>query len=85
MVPVFTLCCGKMLEEWERMVNLQGTCEVEMWTELQKLTADAISRAAFGSDYKQGKKIFELQKELILLVLEAMQTIYIPGFRFSPI
>ncbi|XP_024932549.3 cytochrome P450 CYP72A616 [Ziziphus jujuba] len=84
MVPVFTISCGKMMEKWERMVSLQGTCEVDMWPEFQKLTADVISRAAFGSDYEEGKKIFELQKELILLVVEAMKTIYIPGFRFLP-
>lgn len=79
---MFTISCGKMMEKWERMVSLQGTCEVDMWPEFQKFTADVISRAAFGSDYEEGKKIFELQKELILLVVEAMKTIYIPGFRY---
>ncbi|KAB1209462.1 Cytochrome P450 72A15 [Morella rubra] len=49
-----------------------------------KLTADAISRAAFGSSYEEGKRIFELQTELIMLTLEAMQTLYILGFRFVP-
>ncbi|KAF3439667.1 hypothetical protein FNV43_RR17945 [Rhamnella rubrinervis] len=85
MAPVFTISCSNMIEEWKkRMVNLQGTCEVDMWPEFQKLTADVISRAAFGSNYEEGKKVFELQKELIVLVLEAMQTLYIPGFRFLP-
>lgn len=81
MVPAFTVSCGKMIEEWKKMVNEQGACEADMWIELQKLTADVISRAAFGSSYEEGKKIFELQKELIKLTLEAMQGIYIPGFR----
>lgn len=79
---MFAISCSKMIEEWEkRTVSIQGSCEVDVWPEFQKLTADVISRAAFGSDYEQGKKIFELQKELIMLVLEAMQTLYIPGFR----
>lgn len=63
------------------MVSPQQSYEADIWPELQKLTADVISRAAFGSNYEEGKLIFELQKELILLVLEAMQTLYIPGFR----
>ncbi len=70
-----------MINQWQKMVSSQQRCEVDIWPELQKLTADVISRAAFGSNYEEGKEIFELQKELILLVLEAMQTLYIPGFR----
>lgn len=81
---MFAISCSKMIEEWKkRTVSIQGSCEVDVWPEFQKLTADVISRAAFGSDYEHGKKIFELQKELIMLVLEAMQTLYIPGFRYS--
>jgi cytochrome P450 len=70
-----------MINQWQKMVSPQQRCEVDIWPELQKLTADVISRAAFGSNYEEGKEIFELQKELILLVLVAMQTLYIPGFR----
>ena len=81
MISAFTVSCSKMIEEWKSMVTLQGTCEVDMWIEFRKLTADVISRAAFGSSYEQGKKMFELQEELIKLTLEAMQSIYIPGLR----
>uniref|UniRef100_A0A2N9HMX7 Cytochrome P450 n=1 Tax=Fagus sylvatica TaxID=28930 RepID=A0A2N9HMX7_FAGSY len=84
MIPVFTTSCSRMINQWQKMVSPQQRCEVDIWPELQKLTADVISRAAFGSNYEEGKQIFELQKELILLVLEAMQTLYIPGFRFIP-
>jgi len=84
MIPVFTTSCSRMINQWQKMVSSQQRCEVDIWPELQKLTADVISRAAFGSNYEEGKEIFELQKELILLVLEAMQTLYIPGFRFIP-
>ncbi|GMY36409.1 cytochrome P450 72A397-like [Fagus crenata] len=84
MIPVFTTSCSRMINQWQKMVSPQQRCEVDIWPELQKLTADVISRAAFGSNYEEGKEIFELQKELILLVLEAMQTLYIPGFRFIP-
>ncbi|XP_059433014.1 cytochrome P450 CYP72A616-like [Corylus avellana] len=84
MIPAFTTSCSKMVERWQKMANPQGPCEVDIWPELQKLTADVISRAAFGSNYEEGKHMFELQKELITLVLESMQTTYIPGFRFMP-
>ncbi|CAN0909010.1 Cytochrome P450 CYP72A616 [Linum grandiflorum] len=84
MLPGFALSCSNMIEQWTQMVDPQGCCELDVWPQLQKLSMDVISRAAFGSSYEQGKKIFHLQKELILLVMEAMQSFYIPGFRFVP-
>lgn len=81
MVPLFSVSCGQMIEQWKERASLQSSCEIDVWPELQKLTADAISRTAFGSSYEEGKKIFQLQKELISLTLEAMQSLYIPGFR----
>lgn len=59
----------------------QDRVEVDVWPELQRLTADVISWAAFGSNFEEGKKIFEHLKRLTLLTLEAMQTMYLPGFR----
>ncbi|KAK8351477.1 hypothetical protein V6Z12_A05G035000 [Gossypium hirsutum] len=82
--PAFHLEKLKMIEQWKERASLQSSCEIDVWPELQKLTADAISRTAFGSSYEEGKKIFQLQKELISLTLEAMQSLYIPGFRFIP-
>ncbi|KAM6583577.1 hypothetical protein CsatB_010579 [Cannabis sativa] len=84
MIPAFTVSCSKMIGEWKSLDVTHGTCEVDMWVEFEKLTADVISRAAFGSSYEEGKKMFELQKELILLTVEAMQSMYIPGLRFVP-
>ncbi|XP_016651733.1 PREDICTED: cytochrome P450 72A15-like [Prunus mume] len=84
MVPVFAVGCGEMIEQWKRMVPLQGAWEMDIWPEIQKLSADVISRAAFGSTYEEGKRVFELQKELLVLTFEAMTTLYIPGFRFVP-
>lgn len=82
MIPEFRTSCKEMIEQWKQMVINQENCELDVWPQLQKLTADAISRAAFGTNYEQGKKIFRLQKELIQLTLEAMQTFYIPGLRY---
>jgi len=65
MLPAFSISCSKMIEQWKKMVNHQESCEVDVWPELQNLTMDIISRAAFGSNYEEGKRLFELHKELI--------------------
>ncbi|CAM8896722.1 unnamed protein product [Rhodiola kirilowii] len=45
---------------------------------------DVISRTSFGSSYEEGKRMFELQKELADLAIQVVQTLYIPGWRFLP-
>lgn len=82
MIPAFTSSCSEMIERWQKTVSPRGACEVDVWPDLKKLTADVISRAAFGSNYEEGKRIFELQNELIVLTLEAMLSLNIPGFRY---
>ncbi|MCL7038070.1 hypothetical protein MKW94_013081 [Papaver nudicaule] len=85
MVPAFTSCCAKLIERWTDLVALSGgSCEVDVWPELQNFTGDVLSRAAFGSSFEEGKEIFELQKEQVKLVVEASQSFYVPGFRFLP-
>ena len=52
-----------------------GSVEVEMQKHMVDVTADIISRTAFGSSYEKGKKVFEEQKKLMnLLVLGARAT-----------
>ncbi|WCJ42773.1 Cytochrome P450 72A225 [Euphorbia peplus] len=84
MIPVFATACNQMIEQWKQKIGDEGSIELDVWPELQKVARDIISRAAFGSSYQEGKKIFELQQELVLLTIEAMQSLYIPGFRFVP-
>ncbi|KAL9224221.1 hypothetical protein vseg_000282 [Gypsophila vaccaria] len=84
MVPVMAGTCKDFIDRWKNLTQTEGSCELDIWPELQKLTADVISRTAFGSNYEEGNKIFELQKELVKLVIEVMQTVYIPGYRFIP-
>ncbi|KAK4493042.1 hypothetical protein RD792_018143 [Penstemon davidsonii] len=45
---------------------------------------DVISKVGFGSSHEQGRRIFELQKEQVKLVLQLMQFFFIPGFRHIP-
>ncbi|OVA13383.1 Cytochrome P450 [Macleaya cordata] len=85
MIPAFSISCIELIERWKNLVDpTQGSCELDVWPEMENLTADIISRTAFGSNYKEGKRLFELQKEQIVLTIEAMQSLYIPGFRFLP-
>ncbi|XP_028104005.1 cytochrome P450 CYP72A219-like isoform X1 [Camellia sinensis] len=85
MVPAFYLCCSEMINKWENNIALtEGSCEVDVWPYLQTLTSDVISRAAFGSNYEDGGKIFKLQKELLVLIIQTVSTVYIPGLRFLP-
>ncbi|CAL5406655.1 unnamed protein product [Camellia sinensis] len=75
----------EMINKWENNIALtEGSCEVDVWPYLQTLTSDVISRAAFGSNYEDGGKIFKLQKELIVLIIQTVSTVYIPGARFLP-
>lgn len=71
-----------MINKWKRLVPEEtGTYESDVWPDIQNLTGDAISRAAFGSSYKDGTRIFQLQKEQALLTIKAVQSVYIPGWR----
>ncbi|KAL3500849.1 hypothetical protein ACH5RR_039942 [Cinchona calisaya] len=80
----FLASCCNLIDRWKKLLESDGLSEIDIAPELQSLSADVISRAAFGSNYKEGKKIFELQKEQVMLVLEAHQALYIPGLRFLP-
>ncbi|XP_062007275.1 cytochrome P450 72A397-like [Rosa rugosa] len=85
MLPAFYESCDDMIKEWERSVSKGGlSCELDVFPSLQHLTADVISRTAFGSSYQEGRKIFELLKEQTGYALKTAHTIYIPGWRFVP-
>ncbi|EOA32211.1 hypothetical protein CARUB_v10015468mg [Capsella rubella] len=85
MVPAFHQSCIEVVNEWEKLVSDKGSsCEVDVWPWLVSLSADGISRTAFGSSYKQGKRIFQLQAELAQLIILSVQTTYIPGWQYLP-
>ncbi|KAM3343450.1 hypothetical protein P3S68_025539 [Capsicum galapagoense] len=83
MLPAFKLTISDVLNKWKKVVSKEGS-EIDVWLYLQTLTSDAISRTAFGSNYEEGRKIFELQKELVKIISEMSRSIYIPGWRFLP-
>ncbi|CAA2987643.1 cytochrome P450 CYP72A219-like isoform X2 [Olea europaea subsp. europaea] len=82
MLPSFYLSCCEMLRKWEKIVPSERSSELDVWPYLQTLTSDAISRTAFGSNYEEGRKIFELQTEQIELITQARNSFIIPGWRF---
>lgn len=83
MVPTFLSSCCNLIECWkEKSVDSQGKFELDVAPEMQKLTSDIIARAAFGTSFDEAKTIFELQKEQVVLALEAFQMFYFPGLRY---
>ncbi|KAI4351458.1 hypothetical protein L6164_005827 [Bauhinia variegata] len=84
MLPIFFQSCNDMISKWEAMLSSEGTCEMDVWPFLQNLTCDVISRTAFGSNYEEGQRIFQLLREQALLVRKVFMKAYIPGLRFLP-
>ncbi|KAJ4976891.1 hypothetical protein NE237_001997 [Protea cynaroides] len=85
MLSAFYTSSNEMVSKWEKLVTLEGSCELDVWPELKNLTGDIISRAAFGSSYEEGKWIFKLLDEQAELFVQSFQTAFIPGFSLLPI
>lgn len=81
MLAAFRLSSSQMIHKWAEMISPEGFGEVDVWPHLQNMTADVISRTAFGSNYKEGRKVFQLQREQAGLTMKVVQSLYIPGWR----
>ncbi|CAI9095925.1 OLC1v1031963C1 [Oldenlandia corymbosa var. corymbosa] len=86
MVPEFLASCCNLIDRWKSILadSSDGWSEIDVSPELKTLSADVISRTAFGSSYEEGKKIFDLQEEQTVLALEAFQGLYFPGLKYIP-
>ncbi|KAL9253739.1 Cytochrome P450 72A397-like protein [Drosera capensis] len=84
MFPAFYVSCEEMLGKWEKIVPETGSHELDAWSYLSTLTADVISRAAFGSSFEEGRRIFFLLREQIVVFNKIIRTIYVPGQRYLP-
>ncbi|KAI3696087.1 hypothetical protein L1987_79096 [Smallanthus sonchifolius] len=85
MVPAFYMSCSEMIDNWLTILSPESSCEVDVWPYFRTLSSDAISRTSFGSSFQEGKKIFELLKELIDLIGLSLKSAYIPGTRMKEI
>ncbi|KAF9672626.1 hypothetical protein SADUNF_Sadunf11G0062100 [Salix dunnii] len=86
LIPALYESCSEMINKWEKVVSIdKSSCELDVWPYLQSLTCDAISRTSFGSNYEEGKRIFDLIKELTDLTVHVIRrAITIPGYRCLP-
>lgn len=75
-----------LIKEWEDQAsnNVGGDTEVEFSRQFQELTADVISRTAFGSSYKEGKQVFHAQKQLLAIAMATLLNVQLPGFKYLP-
>lgn len=81
MLPAFSACASDLVSGWEGLIGSEGCCELDVWPQLKYFTGDVISRAAFSSNYEAGRRIFQLQSQLADIVMNAIQPVYIPGYR----
>uniref|UniRef100_A0ACD6ACL7 Uncharacterized protein n=1 Tax=Avena sativa TaxID=4498 RepID=A0ACD6ACL7_AVESA len=82
--PVFSVCCEELVRTWRECLGPQGKGEVDVWTELQKLSGDAISRSSFGSSYLEGRRVFQLQSEQLKRLVSNYLTMLVPGYLYLP-
>ncbi|KAL6844613.1 hypothetical protein ACP4OV_025272 [Aristida adscensionis] len=84
MLPAFSSCCEEMVSRWVKALGSDGSCELDVWPELQNLTGDVISRTAFGSSYQEGRRIFKLQAEQVERIMTNIGKVVIPGYMSLP-
>ncbi|KAM0932723.1 putative secologanin synthase [Dioscorea sansibarensis] len=84
MVPAFSTSCGELIRKWDKMIPDEGCLDLDVFPDIQNVTQNVISRTAFGSNYEEGRRIFQFLTEQTQLFIQAAQSVYIPGYQFLP-
>ncbi|KAK9003061.1 hypothetical protein V6N11_060632 [Hibiscus sabdariffa] len=74
MIPAVVASVETMLKRWKG----QEGKEMDVYQEFRLLTAEVISRTAFGSSYLEGEKIFTMLNKLSTIVIRNIFTTRIP-------
>ena len=77
-------CVLSMASRWEAQLASHGKkdCqEIELTIQFEELTADVISHTAFGASYREGKRVFLAQRELLFLAFSTVFNVQIRAFR----
>ncbi|KAK1416213.1 hypothetical protein QVD17_32002 [Tagetes erecta] len=76
MVPAMVESAKTMLQRWKDV----GAKEMEVCEEFRMLASEVIARTAFGSNYEDGKQVFQKLKALRLLVSKISYKVRLAGF-----
>ncbi|KAF7046273.1 LOW QUALITY PROTEIN: hypothetical protein CFC21_055308 [Triticum aestivum] len=84
MTSTMSDCAGSIMSEWEAKVG-GGEAEIELSSQFEELTADVISRTAFGGSHKEGKQVCLAQRDLQFLAFSAVyNVVQIPALGYLP-
>ncbi|CAM0873380.1 unnamed protein product [Alopecurus aequalis] len=86
MTTTMVSCAECLIKKWkyETANSKSREIEVDLSKQFQELTADVISRTAFGSSYREGKEAFQAQKQLQAITVATLLNVQIPGFKYLP-
>lgn len=84
MLGLFVNCTDDMISRWDKLTgSTGGSCEVDISQEFHNLTGDMLSKAAFGSNFEEGKLVFSLLREQCELIFTAKLAINVfPWLRY---
>ncbi|KAH9307846.1 hypothetical protein KI387_035757, partial [Taxus chinensis] len=85
MVSSMAESIGNMLEVWEKVVKSSCENEVDVSEEFNVLSSDIIARTAFGSNYLQGKHIFDVLAKVTSMTCKDTAKLIVPGYRYLPL
>ncbi|KAL6008934.1 hypothetical protein ACLOJK_022161 [Asimina triloba] len=86
MVKTMAACTKSTLGKWANEIAQPGEDHkaIDMHEEFLQLTGDIIAHTSFGTSYREGKQVFEVERELHRMVIDSVTDVYIPGSEYLP-